>query len=132
MGRDEEAKEVVYQLHGTTPQARDAADVEFKEMSETIKAEVFVRSRKLSDLWATRAMLRRTLVAVGVQVFGQFSGINGMDSFSYSSRPTFQLSDLAVINYFGPEMYAGLGITGGQALLVQGIYGAVGPIANIL
>ncbi|KAF7424377.1 hypothetical protein PC9H_009684 [Pleurotus ostreatus] len=112
VGRDDEAKEVVYQLHGTTPQARDAADVEFKEMSETIKAEVFVRSRKLSDLWATRAMLRRTLVAVGVQVFGQFSGIN-------------------VINYFGPEMYAGLGITGGQALLVQGIYGAVGPIANI-
>ncbi|KAF4571348.1 hypothetical protein EYR36_008677 [Pleurotus pulmonarius] len=112
VGRDDEAKEVVYQLHGTTPQARDAADAEFKEMSETIKAEVFVRSRKLSDLWATRAMLRRTLVAVGVQIFGQFSGIN-------------------VINYFGPEMYAGLGITGGRALLVQGIYGAVGPIANI-
>lgn len=27
--------------------------------------------------------------------------------------------------------YAGLGITGGRALLVQGIYGAVGPIANL-
>ncbi|THH00219.1 hypothetical protein EW026_g2289 [Hermanssonia centrifuga] len=56
-------------------------------------------------------MLKRTLVAVGVQVMGQFSGIN-------------------VINYFGPSMYTALGITGGQALLVQGIYGAVGPIAN--
>lgn len=29
-------------------------------------------------------------------------------------------------------MYTALGITGGQALLVQGIYGAVGPIANFL
>ena len=42
-----------------------------------IKAELSIRSRKLSDLWATRAMQRRTLVAVGVQVFTQFTGING-------------------------------------------------------
>ncbi|KAJ8521114.1 hypothetical protein ONZ45_g2150 [Pleurotus djamor] len=111
VGRDEEAKKVVYRLHGSSALQKQEAEAEFKEMSETIKAEVFVRSRKISDLWATPAMLRRTLVAVGVQVFGQFSGIN-------------------VINYFGPQMYAGLGITGGRALLVQGIYGAVGPIAN--
>ena len=55
-------------------------------MQTTIKAELVVRSRSITDLWATRGMLRRTLVAVGVQVFGQFSGIN-------------------VINYFGPSMY---------------------------
>ena len=58
-------------------------------------------------------LLRRTLVAVGVQVFGQFSGIN-------------------VINYFGPSMYRALGLSAGQSLLVQGIYGAVGPITNFL
>ena len=46
-------------------------------MYNTIKAELSVRSRRLSDLWATRAMLRRTLVAVGVQIFTQFTGING-------------------------------------------------------
>jgi len=81
-------------------------------MYDTIKAELSVRSRRLSDLWATRAMLRRTLVAVGVQIFTQFTGIN-------------------VIAYYGPQMYTSLGITGGKALLVQGIYGAVGPIANL-
>ena len=54
-----------------------------------------------------------TIVAVGVQVFGQFSGIN-------------------VINYFGPAMYKALGLSDGQSLLVQGIYGAVGPITNFL
>ncbi|KAI0750132.1 general substrate transporter [Daedaleopsis nitida] len=110
-GRDEEALTVVHKLHGTTPEAHAAADAEFAEMQETIKADLVVRSRSIADLWATRGMLRRTLVAVGVQVFGQFSGIN-------------------VINYFGPSMYKALGLSPGQSLLVQGIYGAVGPITN--
>lgn len=61
-----------------TSEARAAADREFTEMQQGIRAEVAVRSRSLQDLWATPAMLKRTLVAVGVQVFGQFSGINGM------------------------------------------------------
>ena len=112
-GRDEEALAIVRKLHGTTPEAQRAADEEFVEMQTTIKAELVVRSRSITDLWATRGMLRRTLVAVGVQVFGQFSGIN-------------------VINYFGPSMYRALGLSSGQSLLVQGIYGAVGPITNFL
>ena len=112
-GRDEEAQAVMRSLHGHTPEEIEAADVEFAEMRETIKAEMVVRSRSLSDLWATRGMLKRTLVAMGVQAFGQFSGIN-------------------VINYFGPSMYKALGLSSGKSLLVQGIYGAVGPIANFL
>ncbi|OSC98277.1 general substrate transporter [Trametes coccinea BRFM310] len=110
-GREDMAHAVVRKLHGSSPEEQAAADIEFEEMRETIAAEKVVRSRSLSDLWATRGMLRRTLVAVGVQVFGQFSGIN-------------------VINYFGPSMYKALGLSAGQSLLVQGIYGAVGPITN--
>ncbi|KAL7278979.1 hypothetical protein ACG7TL_006811 [Trametes sanguinea] len=110
-GREDMAHAVVRKLHGSSPEEQAAADTEFEEMRETIAAEKVVRSRSLSDLWATRGMLRRTLVAVGVQVFGQFSGIN-------------------VINYFGPSMYKALGLSAGQSLLVQGIYGAVGPITN--
>ena len=65
-------------LHGSgTFESKEAAEAEFVEMQAVIKAEASTRSRDLSDLWATRAMLKRTLVAVGVQVFGQFSGING-------------------------------------------------------
>jgi len=86
--------------------------MEFTEMHDQIKADSFVRSRSISDLWATPAMLRRTLVAIGVQVFGQFTGIN-------------------VINYYGPQMYEALGLSASQSLLVQGIYGAIGPIANL-
>ncbi len=43
-----------------------------------------------------------------------------------------RLAFRAVINYFGPRMYESLGITGNDKLLIQGIYGAVGPIANFL
>ncbi|KAA1467691.1 general substrate transporter [Dentipellis sp. KUC8613] len=112
VGRDDEAKAVVLHLYGSkTPEQREFAEEEFRHMRDNIKAELLVRSRNISDLWASPAMLRRTLVAVGVQVFGQFTGIN-------------------VINYYGPKMYASLGIDKGKLLLIQGIYGAVGPIAN--
>jgi hypothetical protein len=47
-------------------------------MYVAIKAEVAVKSNKLSDLWASKAMIHRTLVACGIQIFGQFTGINGM------------------------------------------------------
>ena len=68
----------MYKLHGiNTPEDRTHAEQAFVEMRESIKAEIQVRSRSIKDLWATPAMVRRTLVAVGVQVFGQFSGING-------------------------------------------------------
>jgi sugar porter (SP) family MFS transporter len=109
VGRDDEARDVVLKLHSGN---QTTADAEYSEMYQSIKAEITTKSRSLSDLWATRAMTRRTFVAIGVQIFTQLTGIN-------------------VINYFGPRIYTSLGVTGGKALLVQGIYGAVGPIANI-
>ena len=81
VNRDDEARRIVYELHGDdTPEAKSAAEFEYAEMHDQIKADALVRSRKLSDLWATPAMLRRTLVAVGVQAFTQFTGINGESS----------------------------------------------------
>lgn len=69
-----EAREVVYGLHGDD---RSSADREFTQVNDAIKAEFSGCSRRLSGLWATRAMVRRTLVAVVVQLFTQFTGING-------------------------------------------------------
>ncbi|KAF9223529.1 general substrate transporter [Gyrodon lividus] len=113
MDRDDAAREVVYKLHGAdTPETKSVADREYEEMHDQIKADALVRSRNISDLWATRAMMRRTMVAVGVQAFTQFTGIN-------------------VINYYGPQMYEALGLTPSQSLLVQGIYGGIGPIVNL-
>lgn len=78
MDRADEAREVVYKLRSAdTPEAKSAADQEFAQMHDQIKADALVRSRSVSDLWATPAMLRRTLIAMGVQAFTQFTGING-------------------------------------------------------
>ncbi|KAG6849723.1 hypothetical protein H0H93_005926 [Arthromyces matolae] len=84
--RDDEAKEVVYQLHGKGNET--AAELEYREMHDTIKAEALVRTRDLKALISTPAMAKRTFVAVGVQVFCQLTGIN-------------------VINYFGPTIIYG-------------------------
>ncbi|KAJ3755671.1 sugar transporter [Lentinula raphanica] len=113
--RDEEARKIVYLLHDTQGSAEldEAAEKEYNEMHDTIKAEVLTRSRRISDLWATHAMLKRTLISCAVQIFTQFTGIN-------------------IISYFGPLMWQSLGMTGGKALLMQGIYGVVGPIATLV
>ncbi|KAJ4497443.1 sugar transporter [Lentinula lateritia] len=115
VGRDEEARKVVYLLHGAQNSAEleEAAEEEYNEMHDTIKAEILIRSRKISDLWATHAMMKRTLISCAVQIFTQFTGIN-------------------IISYFGPLMWQSLGMTGGKALLMQGIYGVVGPIATLI
>lgn len=101
-------------------------------MQDVIKAEKTERSRSISDLWETRAMVKRTLVAVGVQVMGQFTGINGECFARFGCAVQGLINHFVVINYFGPSMYKALGLDDGQSLLVQGIYGAVGPIANFL
>lgn len=86
VGRDDEARAVIYKLNGTaTPEELEASEEEFRTMSDNIKAELLVKSSRLSDLWADKAMMRRSLTAIGVQMFGQFTGIN-------------------VINYYGPKM----------------------------
>lgn len=58
--------------------------------------------------WRTR-LIHGTLI----QVFTQSSGINA-------------------IGYYQTIMYEALGITGGRAILVAGIYNCVGPIANAI
>ncbi|KZT35508.1 general substrate transporter [Sistotremastrum suecicum HHB10207 ss-3] len=114
-GRDDEARAVVYKLHGANSHSElaPAAEEEFLDMQSTIRAEFLTRSRSLSDLYSTAPNRRRLVVACGVQIFGQFTGIN-------------------VINYFGPQMYQALGLENNKLLLVQGIYGAVGPITNLI
>lgn len=104
-------------LHGDD---KVAAEQEYMEMYAAIKADVSTRSRRLSDLWATPVMTRRSLVAIGVQVFCQFTGINGTFSQEYVLCRLFSGLVLLVINYFGPSIYNSLGIVGGRALLVQG------------
>ena len=73
-------------LHGgSTPETRAAAEEDYAIMHDAIKAELAIRKRHLSDLWATPAMVRRTSVAMGVQIFTQCTGINLIGADRYSS-----------------------------------------------
>lgn len=82
-------------------------------MQHTIHSESLSRPRSISEFYSTPSNRLRLTIAISVQIFGQFTGIN-------------------VINYFGPQMYAALGLQSDKLLLVQGIYGAVGPITNLI
>ena len=78
VGRDDEARKVIRQLHGASTDVTAAeADAEYEVMAAAIRADVAVRSNNIVDLFKTRSMTWRTLVAIGVQIFGQFTGING-------------------------------------------------------
>ncbi|KAL4925267.1 uncharacterized protein BDV17DRAFT_300427 [Aspergillus undulatus] len=56
---------------------------------------------------------KRLILAVLVQAFTQLSGIN-------------------VINYYQTDLYKGLGMEGHNVTLLAGIYGLVGPLANLV
>lgn len=75
--RDEEAKKVVQRLHGKGVVQQEKAAQEYAEMHDVIKAEALIRTRNISGLFESKPMIKRTLVACGVQIFGQFTGING-------------------------------------------------------
>ncbi|KAL0567132.1 hypothetical protein V5O48_014862 [Marasmius crinis-equi] len=113
VGRNDEARAAVHRSHGgPSAEVQERAETQYREMYDTIKAEMPVRSNKISDLWATWAMVKRSFVGCGLQIFCQLTGAS-------------------IINYVGPRMRRSLGNTGGKDLLIQGIYGAVEPIANL-
>lgn len=112
MGRNDEALAVVQQLHGNAENA-EFIKLEFAEMVEQIKYEKANMSSKLSDLWATKPMLKRTLTGMAVQICCQLTGIN-------------------VSAYFQPSLYAALGYSGNTILLITGINNALGQIVTFV
>ncbi|CUA68692.1 putative quinate permease [Rhizoctonia solani] len=109
-GRNEEALRVVQLLHGNAQNA-EFIKLEFAEMVEQIKYEKANMSSKLSDLWATKPMLKRTLTGMGIQICCQFTGIN-------------------VSAYFQPSLYQALGYSGNTVLLITGINNLLGQVVT--
>ncbi|KEP54954.1 putative MFS sugar transporter [Rhizoctonia solani 123E] len=111
-GRNEEALKVIQLLHGNEQNA-EFIKLEFAEMVEQIKYEKANMSSKLSDLWATKPMLKRTLTGMAVQICCQFTGIN-------------------VSAYFQPTLYQALGYSGNTILLITGINNLLGQVVTFL
>ncbi|KAG8817747.1 hypothetical protein FRC17_011118, partial [Serendipita sp. 399] len=109
-GREDEAWAVVQRLHGNLKN-EEFTKLEFAEMVEQIKYEKANYQTKFSDLWASKAMIRRTLTGMAVQICCQFTGIN-------------------VSAYFQPTLYRALGLSGPKVLMITGINGALGVIVT--
>jgi MFS family permease len=110
--RDEEAYTVIKRLHGDTGDDTFFR-AEFTQMRDQLRFEKSLEQAGWKDCFATKSNRKRILLAVLVQAFTQLSGIN-------------------VINYYQTDLYKSLGQTGHNVTLLAGVYGLVGPIANVI
>ncbi|KAL1859674.1 hypothetical protein VTK73DRAFT_7511 [Phialemonium thermophilum] len=111
--RDEEALAVIKRLHGNIGHDDSFFRAEFSQMREQIRFEKSVTNIGWGEIFRTPSNRKRLLLAVLVQVFTQLSGIN-------------------VVNYYQTDLYKSLGMSGHMPTLLAGVYGLVGPIANMV
>ncbi|KAF9892239.1 hypothetical protein FE257_002016 [Aspergillus nanangensis] len=110
--RFEQAKAVLENLHGDG--LNDAfLQAEFREIVDTITAEKQIAVRSWREMVSRGSWRRRLVLGMGIQAFGQLSGIN-------------------VINYYGPQIYHILGIETGTSLKIIGISGSLSIVYCVL
>jgi Sugar (and other) transporter len=108
--RHDEALAVLTKLHGNAAGTNAAfVELEFREIRDVIEADRSVNQITWSSIFKKASWRRRLLLGCGVQAFGPLSGIN-------------------VINYYGPRIYAVLGIDTQTSLMIIGISGALSII----
>ncbi|KAK6373711.1 uncharacterized protein PV06_10334 [Exophiala oligosperma] len=111
--RDEEAYAVIKRLHGNVGADESFFRAEFVQMRDQLRFEKSVSISSWKVLFSTPSNRKRLFLAISVQAFTQLSGIN-------------------VINYYQTDLYKGLGMHGHMVTLLAGVYGLVGPLANII
>jgi sugar porter (SP) family MFS transporter len=114
-GRITEAQTILEKLH--LNKARTNADfvaLEFREIRDVIMAEkAAITSVSWRTMFRNAPYRRRLFLACGIQALTQTSGIN-------------------VINYYGPRIYATLGVSVSTSLFIIGVYGAFAQVWNTI
>ena len=103
--RYDEARQALRSLHYNGSND-EYLELEYREIHDTIMAEKQLAVRSWSGLISKPAWRRRLALGMGIQAFGQFSGIN-------------------VINYYGVSIYELLGIGTRTSLMIIGISGSL-------
>src|ERR1700710_2430573 len=103
--RHEEARLALHALHYNGSN-EEYLELEYREIHDAIVAEKQISVRSWSGLGSKPAWRRRLALGMGIQAFGQFSGIN-------------------VINYYGVSIYLLLGIDTRTSLMIIGISGSL-------
>lgn len=91
---------------------QELVEAEYRRIQDNLEAERRTRLGWL-DMFRQSSLRRRVLLACGIQLFTQTSGIN-------------------VINYYGPRIYAYLNFSTTRSLLIIGIYGALAQVYNTI
>lgn len=73
--RYEEAQNVLAKLHGTGDN-QEFLDLEFREIRDTIVAEKSIAVKDWTEIVSRPSWRRRLFLGMGVQAFGQLSGVN--------------------------------------------------------
>jgi MFS family permease len=102
--RHEEAMASLKKLHKGIDD--EIIDLEFREIRDVIIADRALGDVTWKSIITKPSWRRRLLLGCGIQAFGPLSGIN-------------------VINYYGPRIYAILGISTRESLMIIGISGAL-------
>ncbi|EIM84049.1 general substrate transporter [Stereum hirsutum FP-91666 SS1] len=108
-GRDEEAKAAFTKIRGDLD--GPSCHKEFTDMRDQIMYEKSTELSSFKEAWSKYK--RRVIIAIATQTMTSLTGVN-------------------VINYYQTTLYAKLGITGNDVLLLSGIYGTLGVLINIV
>jgi len=104
-GRSDEALVVLTKLR-SNGHNEEAIALEYREIRDSILAEQQHAGISWTTIFTRKTWRRRLFLGAGIQGWGQLSGIN-------------------VINYYGPEIYALLGINTATSLKIIGISGTL-------
>lgn len=107
-GETSASRVVLNKLH----RDQELVEAEYRRIQDNLEAERHSRLGWL-DLFRQPSLRRRVLLACGIQLFTQTSGIN-------------------VINYYGPRIYGILNFSTTRSLLIIGIYGALAQVYNTI
>ncbi|KAK2786538.1 hypothetical protein FQN53_006472 [Emmonsiellopsis sp. PD_33] len=112
-GKPEAGLKVLIRLHSNHKHTNnELVHHEYEQIRDTIAREQQETTKSWREILITRpSWRRRILLASGIQAFTQCSGVN-------------------VINYYGPRIYATLGFSTSNALMIIGISGALSQTWN--
>ncbi|KAK0216751.1 general substrate transporter [Armillaria nabsnona] len=108
-GRNDEALEAFIKIRGDISGV--ALQKEFEAMREQILFERTMKDKSFSKTWSKYK--KRVIISVSLNTVTTLCGIS-------------------IINYYQTTLYRQLGITGQTVLLLAGVFGSVGLVANLL
>ena len=125
--RHEEARTALRNLR--SDQDDETIELEFREIRDVIIADRAAGSTSWSSIFARPTWRKRLLLGCGVQAFGPLSGINVINYYgyvtNYNPRIRFHVSSSTDRGHYSPRIYAILGVTTQESLMIIGISGAL-------